>query len=188
MQSIAEATEFVNAQCAFHGKKAQEYAKSSPRRSQQHAQICSEFDELNKFIRFLQDESDRLKATPEGDSKQNSFTPRQLELRLEDIDGLPEDLIRELSITDGDKMDFTIQAIMNDRGGVMSLDQLLIAIYRRTGEVHKRTNLNSRIYRMTTKGALFNVQGRKGVYSTRELSTDELAILDRGSSQGGGSE
>lgn len=188
MNSLSVALDFVNAQCAFHGKRAQEYAKSSPRRSEQHASISGDFDELAAFLRAQQDEIDRLSRQFDSAARSQPVTQRQLELRLEDIEGLPDELIKELSITDGDKVDFTIQALMNERGGVMSLDQLLIALYRKTHEVYKRPNLNSRLYRMTNRGSLFNVQGRKGVYSTRELTSDELALLDKGPSQGGEAE
>lgn len=97
---------------------------------------------------------------------------------IEDLDGLPDELIQELSVTDGDRLDFTIYTIIEELGGIASLDQLLIALYRKTGEVHKRPNVNSRLYRLTTRGGeLFNVPGKKGVYATHELTQDEIDAL-----------
>jgi hypothetical protein len=177
VDSLNEALSFCKDQASFHERKAREHV-ASPRRLAQHEGISRQFLALAGFLerqaQFVDKLEDELsgRSTPPG--------PIQLALRLEDIDGLPDELIRELSITDGDKMDFMIQALMNEHAGVMSLDQLLIALYRKTGEVHKRPNINSRMYRMTQKGAVFNVPGRKGAYSTRELSSEESAALGRG--------
>ena len=178
MDSLTDALSFCKDQASFHARKAND-ASLSPRRLAQHEGISRQFDALAGFLERQAQYVDKLEDELSGRATQK-IGPVQLALRLEDIDGLPDELIQELSITDGDKMDFTIQALMNDHAGVMSLDQLLIALYRKTSEVHKRSNLNSRMYRMTQKGAVFNVPGRKGVYSTRELSTEESAALDRG--------
>lgn len=177
MENVAEIIGFVNAQASFHAKKANEFAKSNPRRSEQHAQLGSKFAALADFLTKQAEELEQLRTDLAARPIPAPVVQRQLELRLEDIDGLPDELIQELSITDGDRMDFTLQALMNEHGGVMSLDQLLIAIYRKTGEIQKRTNLNARLYRMATKGDLFNVTGRKGVYSTRELTDEEVKAL-----------
>lgn len=181
MDSLIEALSFCKDQASFHERKAREHA-ASPRRLAQHEGISRQFLALAGFLERQAQYVDTLEDKLAGRAAPTSG-PVQLALRLEDIDGLPDELIRELSITDGDKMDFMIQALMNEHAGVMSLDQLLIALYRKTGEIHKRSALNSRMYRMTQKGAVFNVPGRKGAYSTRELSEEESAALDKG--QGG---
>lgn len=182
MESLLEALAFCKDQASFHERKARIYA-ASPRRLAQHEAISRQFDALTAFLErqaaYVDELEARIALGGEFVNSPPAAKPVQLALRLEDIDGLPDELIRELSITDGDKMDFTIQALMNEHAGVMSLDQLLIALYRKTGEIHKRPTLNSRMYRMTQKGAVFNVQGRKGVYATRELSDTESAALDR---------
>jgi hypothetical protein len=165
--------EFVNAQAAFHARKAREFSTSTPRRSEQHTRICEQFTELALFLTKQESEIAHLHAELATRPKISAPTQRQLSLRLDDLVDLPDALIQELSITDGDRMDFTIQALINEHGGAMSLDQLLIALFRKTGEVHKRANLNSRLYRMSTKGDLFSVPGKKGVYATRELTPEE---------------
>lgn len=178
VENLAEALAFVNGQTTFHAQKALALGATSPRRTAQHEKFSAQFIALAGFLERQALHVDKL----ENDLEQRPPPPNgpiQLSLRLEDIDGLPDELIQELSITDGDKMDFMIQALMNERSGVMSLDQLLVALYRKTGEVHKRANLNARLYRMANKGALFSVPGRKGVYSTRELDQATLASLSR---------
>ena len=104
-------------------------------------------------------------------------SPRSLALSPEDIEGLPPELIEELSISDSDMADFAILSAVDEAGGVVSLDKLLILMFKKTGEIHKRAALNSRIYRMVQKGTMFAVPGRKGVYSTRELSEEEASAI-----------
>ena len=103
--------------------------------------------------------------------------PGQLSLSLEDIENLPDELIAELNLTDGDKAEFAIMNALEDAGGVITLDRLLIALYLATGEIHKRTALTNRLYRMTSKGRIFSVPGRKGVYTAEQLSTADAAAL-----------
>jgi hypothetical protein len=177
MLTLSDALTFVNGQAQFHDMKLREYSATSPRRGTQHDRLCQQFAALADYLQRQEDRIERLGSGVSADTPPSGVV--QLSLRFEDIEGLPPELMQELSITDGDKTDFAIQALMQERGGVMSLDQLLIALYRKTGEIHKRPNLNSRIYRMTTKGALFSVPGRKGVYSTRELTEAESAALER---------
>ena len=179
MENLADATAFVKGQVSFHELKAQQLA-ANPRRTAQHAKFCEQFAALADFLQAQGDHVDKIENELQLRPPKRPAPQVQLSLNLEDIDGLPEELIRELSITDGDKIDFTIQSLMQERKGVMSLDQLLIGLFRKTAEVHKRASLNARIYRMTTKGALFNVPGRKGVYSTMELTQAEAEALDRG--------
>lgn len=187
MQSVPEAVAFVQGQAAFHEQKGQTFADTNPRRSAQHVRFSTQFAELAAFIErqaaFVDKLEDDLARRP---PPFGLVGPVQLSLRLEDIEGLPEELIRELSITEGDKMDFTIQSLMHDAGGIMSLDQLLIGLYRRTNEIHKRSNLNARLYRMTKKNALFDVPGRKGVYSIRPISEEEAGTLEGSASADAG--
>lgn len=84
-------------------------------------------------------------------------------LRPEDLEGLPDELLVELN---RDELETRIQRIIKDAGGVMSLDRLMIALYRENGEIHKRRQLTQKLYRMAGKGALYSVPHRKAVYST----------------------
>lgn len=87
-------------------------------------------------------------------------------IRPSDIDGLPPELIKELSITPSDLKDFQIMNIVVRGGGVLSLDHILIHLYAETNVVHDRIKTSQRIYRMTTKDRLFRVAGEKAVYAT----------------------
>ncbi len=52
----------------------------------------------------------------------------------------------------------------------MSLDKIMLALYERTKEFPRRTTITSRLYRMALRGMIFNVPGKKGIYSTYELT------------------
>jgi len=98
----------------------------------------------------------------------------RLTLSVEDLEGLPHDLIQELNVSDGDKTEFAIVNAIEEAGGIISLDQLLIALYKKTNEVHKRNSLTSRLARMATKNIIYYVPGKKGAYSTEQLSTADV--------------
>lgn len=102
---------------------------------------------------------------------------RNITLTLEDIEGLPPELMQELSISDADRLEFTIVSIINDAGGILSLDKIIVGLYKKTGEVHKRSTLTSRLYRMIQKSLIYSVPYRKGIYSTQELTDDDVKRL-----------
>lgn len=71
-------------------------------------------------------------------------------------------------------MEFEIVRVINNAGGILSLDKLIIDLFRRTKDVHRRTPLISRLYRMSQKGLIYSVPNRKGFYATRQISEPEL--------------
>jgi hypothetical protein len=93
------------------------------------------------------------------------------------LNGLPEELIQELNITTGDKTEFAIINLMTEAGGIVSLDRMIVGLYRRTGEIHKRSALLNRLYRMIQKGSIYSVPGKKGVYSTEEMNEQQVEAL-----------
>lgn len=93
---------------------------------------------------------------------------------IKELEGLPEELLNELSISDADKVEFTIQQIIDDNGGVISLDRLLVDMFKKTGKIYKRNALTSKLYRMSNKGMVFSVPNKKGVYSTSLIEGEEL--------------
>jgi hypothetical protein len=164
---------FVNEQTAFHQKMAERFADNSFRQKL-HNTTKEKFEALAKDLV----EADKMLDRPE-----QLAPPRLVRLSLtpEDLEGLPEELLSELSI-DSDKTEFAILSLIDESGGVISLDQLLVGLFRKTKEVHKRQTLTSRLYRMAQNKLVFNVPNKKGVYSTRPLTEEEfLKIL--GSSQ-----
>jgi hypothetical protein len=66
-----------------------------------------------------------------------------------------------------------IEHIIAQSGGFLSLDKIMVELYKRTREIHKRNTLTSRLYRMAQRGTIYNVPGKKGVYSTYEISEQD---------------
>jgi hypothetical protein len=98
---------------------------------------------------------------------------KQLFLTFEEIQNAPDELLKELNISDTDKQDMLIEYIIAESGGILSLDRIIVELYKRTKEVPKRNTLTSRLFRMAGRGIIYNVPGKKGVYSTYELSEHE---------------
>ncbi|MFM0170594.1 hypothetical protein PQR33_14845 [Paraburkholderia sediminicola] len=94
-----------------------------------------------------------------------------LRLSPSDIEDLPDELLAELSLNESDKKEFLIIDIIDEVGGIASLDRILVSLYRRTSEVEKRAKMVSRLYRMTTKGLIHAHPDKKGVYSTKPVET-----------------
>lgn len=99
-----------------------------------------------------------------------------LELLPEDLEGLPEELVAELSITDSDQQELDILKLMEAEGGTISLDLLLVRWYQSKKQVMKRKPITSRLYRMQQKGRVFAVGGTKGVYSLHKQQEMPLGM------------
>lgn len=107
-------------------------------------------------------------------------TEANLRLTQDEIKDLPPELLEQLSLTDSDRKEFLIAELIAKLGGTTSLDKILIALYRETGEVEKRAKLTARLYRMGSKGMIFADKNRKGVYSTAPFpeNEDQLDLLE----------
>lgn len=157
---------FIQEQISFHEKRA--IAVSGQEwRSKIHLETAAKFKALIALISDLQKKAEETQRKP-------PMHGHQLSLNLEDVDGLPEELVKELSISDADRTEFAILTLIEEAGGLLSIDKLLIGLYKKTGEIHKRQYLTNRLYRMVQKGLLFNVPNKKGAYSTEELTADQV--------------
>lgn len=163
---------FVNDQASYHEKQAAFFeSRGDNFKRKRHVDTASKYRAL----------ADDMVLAVAGASPQQFAKPKQLRLSLgpEDIKGLPKELLEELSVS-GDIVEFSIMEIIQDNGGAASLDQLLVGLYRKTKEIHKRSSLTTRLYRMGQKNMIYNVPGRKGVYSSEQISeVDAAALLDR---------
>ena len=103
-------------------------------------------------------------------------TPK-VHLTPNDLDGLPEELMKELGLSESDRKEMLIVELIDKVGGVASINRILVEIYNATGEIEKRARLSSRLNRMQRKGLLFSVPKSKGIYATRPV-TDALGEDD----------
>jgi hypothetical protein len=169
---------FVKAHVAVQQKLVKKFAPDSkqhnPSRYQLHLANVERFSELFDDLQRADSELDQLSAQvrkiPRG--------PIQLQLMPSELEDLPVELLEQLSAQSADPLEMAIYAIFNEApAGILSLDRVLIHLYRRIGEVHKRATITAKLYRMVGKGILFNVPGRKGWYSLTELADEEANEL-----------
>jgi hypothetical protein len=83
----------------------------------------------------------------------------------DDLSDLPPELLKELSDSFKGETDPLI-AIINDRGGTASIDEILVDLYRKYGEIGKRPIISNKLYRFSRRGLCAAMPGKKGIYTT----------------------
>jgi len=78
-----------------------------------------------------------------------------------DIDGLPSDLVAQLSCA-RDPLEETIIGLFSDGRDRLSLDQILVLLYREHRILKKRRFLQNKLYRMPE---IDTEPDRKGIYT-----------------------
>jgi len=169
MNSLEDNIAFVNNQEKFHIERAKIFA-NNPYKKTKHLETAEKFENLALFINSLANEK-------EPEKEQKKFTQLKLSLSPQDIEDLPEDLIKELSISDADKAEFVILNMIEEAGGIMSLDQIIVGLYKLTNEINKRNAITNRMYRMGNKGLIHAVPNKKGVYSLEPISDEDSSNL-----------
>lgn len=168
MSKIDKYVSFVKEQVGVQQKLAKKY-EESPFRKGQHLDSARNFGDLAEFLSEIQKKGTEDTAyLHRGDSPQ-----KRLLLTFEEINGLPDDLLKELNLTEADRLDLVVEHLIAEANGVLSLDKILVGLYRKTGEVVRRNTIISRLYRMAGRGMVYNVPGKKGVYSTYEMSEQD---------------
>lgn len=162
----------VKEQAEFHERKAGKDSTINAFRANLHKTTA---DKLKALYADLVEIDTALDAPKPEPAPRKARGPIQLSLSFDELSGLPEELIKELR--GADKTEFAIINATEEAGGVITLDRLLIALYKNTGEIHKRESLTAILYRMGQKNLIFNVPGKKGIYSTEQLSAEEFAKL-----------
>ena len=174
MESLESHIEFVNQQITFHVSRAKIYGHSEFRKKK-HLETAERFESLLEYLK--QPETTGIDADTDESAK--TILPKQLRLSLtpKDIEGLPEELLAELSVSASDKTEFLILSMIEAAGGLLSLDHILVGVFRETAEISKRTAMTNRLYRMVQKGLVYSVPGKKGVYSAQDFSEEEVENL-----------
>jgi len=162
---------FVKEQIALQEKMITKFADQAWRQNL-HIASLEKYKSLEKDILEISNYIKELEKRPKISVSANKLT-----LTFEDIQNLPKELIEELSISDADRTEFNINSIIEDNGGIASLDQILVGLYNKTNEIFKRVTITSRLHRMANKGLVFSVPGKKGIYSNHELSETDVDSL-----------
>ncbi len=93
--------------------------------------------------------------------------PESLGRRVGNLDDLPDSLLAQLQVGRVDELHERIVHSLRQLDGTANLDEVLVALYRATGEVYKRPYLSNKMYRMAQAGAIESVPKKKGVYRLR---------------------
>jgi hypothetical protein len=174
MSMLAKHLSLVKDQMDFHQRMATRFSENQHRRNL-HRDTHAGFEELLEDL----EKADGLLDQMGAESRRNTSLPR-IALTPQDIEGLPDEVLKELSISEGDKTEFAILGLIEEAGGILSLDRLIVGMWRKTGEAHKRAALTSRLYRMAQKDLVYNVPTKKGVYASRPISEAEALKLFAG--------
>lgn len=175
MENVDRLIEFVKQQEEFQSRMARKYLGTGYREAL-HRNAVKRFQELLSLLEGLKAESDSDQRQAAISQKPPASRQRVM-LTLDDINGIPAELLAELNLSDTDRQELLIEKIIADAGGVLSLDKILIALYRTTGSVVKRATVLARLYRMANRGLIYTLPSKKGLYSTFEMSKDDVRRL-----------
>ena len=92
-----------------------------------------------------------------------------------DISGLPDELLQELKIqgrSASDTLDAQIMSIIEASEGPVSLDHILVALYRKFGVLKKRRFMQNKLYRMNS---VVGLEGRNGLYEIHPALREQAA-------------
>lgn len=101
---------------------------------------------------------------------------------LDDLSDLPSELKNQLKSATISGHAADIVAVLQEFGEPMEVDQIMIAVYRKSGEVLQRRKLVNQLYRMSKSRLIRSVPKRKGVYSCNEAASTHRATQDFGES------
>jgi hypothetical protein len=173
MKNLIEHISFVKGQYDFHKNQASRYSKD-PERAARHEKTAQSFQNLLNDLRFFQEWQSSHPDWETGPLKQPM---RRLALSWEEVEGLPPEVLAELSISESDRTEFNVISAIKEMGGVASLDRLIVYLYKQNGEIQKRLQLNQKLYRMAQKELIFNVPGKKGIYSSEPFTEEDASSL-----------
>jgi hypothetical protein len=168
MGKIDKYVGFVKDHVAIQQKLAKKY-EDTPYRKNQHLDSAKSLSDLADFLTEIQKKgTSDISYLNRGDS-----LPKRLHLTYEDIQDLSEENLKELNLTEADRQDLVVEHMIAQAGGIYSLDKIMVDLFRQTKEFPKRNTITSRLYRMVGKGMIYNVPGKKGVYSTYEMTEQD---------------
>ncbi|APG61807.1 hypothetical protein LPB140_02000 [Sphingorhabdus lutea] len=99
--------------------------------------------------------------------------PDNLGQRIGNINDLPDDLLSELNIGKPDREEEMLFAALRSLDGIGNIDEIMVAVFRRDGQILKRKLVSNKLYRMSRAGKIESVPKKKGVYRLiRSLDLD----------------
>ena len=150
--NLDEAIEFISQEAIYYDEQTSKFLASSDEdaKSSPHYQKKIQFTALYNLLVDIQ-----TRLVP--DKSTSTVLPSELE-------GLPKELLEQLST---DTLEINLLKIMEDHGGPISLDRLILGYYKLHNEILERRKLTAKLYRMCKSGSLYTV-GERGIYSLYE--------------------
>ena len=165
--------------------QAQRYSPEHPRyrydKVQMYSRLARDFGELAAALEQIESPAPPLAVThapyrtPSVSSAAPAPKPSQNE-RARDLSDLPPELLKELSDSATKGETDVLVKIINERGGRATLDEILIDLFRKHGEVGKRTITGNKLYRLSKRGLVWALPGKKGIYTTKPDSLVEQSF------------
>lgn len=180
--SLDDHIAFVKQQLEYHERHATK-ARAAGKASHLHEKLLYGFQLLLPYLEALPVQTSAQVAAPKESLLPQTVDPLAAVLQSPTqvnpalLEGLPPELIEQLAISDTDKFQWQVVELVNrtpDR--IISIEVLLIALYKTTGKVLERAELSNRIYRMMRKKMVFSVNGKKGWYTTIPTDAPELDL------------
>lgn len=140
---------FIQAKKAYEGRDLRERAIEMARYEQELKGILAEYERMETLTRPI--------PVMDGD----------------DLSDLPPEILSELSVAKTDELEDQIVTIMNAAGGEVDIDAILIHLFRRFEVKQTRRYLQNKLWRMTQKGYIHSVSGKKGRYSVQPSPSDD---------------
>lgn len=159
----------VEEQAAFHRRLSDQIARTpkGSDKARMHSKRAAAFGELAMVLASIQKHGQSIAGTSGVEVKANE--PPAF-LRIGDINELPEELRKQIKISESDKLDMDIIECIDAFGGTAAIDEILVQLWKDSGTILDRDYLARKIYRLTRNGALKSVK-RKG-YFTTDLSVE----------------
>jgi hypothetical protein len=137
-----------------------------------YEQLLQQHQEL---LAYLEGQASAVTAQPEQPTPTPSKAMPDLAQALSQVRGavrdlfdpLPPELLKQLSSRATRGKTDPLVKIINEHGGTATLDDILISLYRETGEISRRNIIANRLYRLAKQGLVSTVPDRKGVYTAQ---------------------
>ncbi len=149
MNEIARHLEVVKNQIDYFKFKAKQLGHKTPGN---FAERIREFEQLSEFLVGL-----KTHSVPNSS---------QIGKRIGGTDDLPDEILKQLVSAVDEQATRITNVLETHYGGVASVDEILVGLYREYGIVEDRRKLAAKLYRMIRDEALFSHE-KKGVYSSR---------------------
>jgi hypothetical protein len=173
----------VKRQLEYWQRQIDQYGPDHPRhrpaKTERYRQLVADFTDLLRHLNQIEgtnlsvETSRPARLSPEISKPRTAAPPPPDPAPVlssspsDEFADLPAELLEQLSEGAKAQIDPVIKVI-NDRGGTATLDQILIDLYRATGEVHKRTMVQNKLFRLSKRDMCWSVPGKKGVYTTQK--------------------